>query len=73
MESGDWIGLSALAVALVSFGVNAYFTRHERRARMTEIDLLRRQVEGEATERDEPGISPIRVGSREKLIGVGVG
>jgi hypothetical protein len=53
MESGDWIGLSALAVALLSFFANAYFTRNERQTRVTEINLLRRQVEGEADERDE--------------------
>ena len=52
MESGDWIGLSALAVALLSFFANAYFTRNERQTRVTEINLLRRQVEGEADERD---------------------
>jgi hypothetical protein len=53
MESGDWIGLVALLVALASFVVNAYFTRHERRAWIAEVELLRRQVEGEATDRDE--------------------
>jgi hypothetical protein len=53
MDLGDWIAVLALVVAIVSFVANLYFTRQERRARTTEIDLLRRQVEGEDAERDE--------------------
>jgi hypothetical protein len=44
---------AALVVALASFVVNAHVTRQERERRISEIDLLRRQVEREDAERDE--------------------
>jgi hypothetical protein len=43
-----WIAILALVVGLASLG----FTALERRARVAELDLLRRQVEGEERDRE---------------------
>jgi hypothetical protein len=48
MDAGAWIAVLALALS----GVSLVFTFLERRARVTELDLLRRQVEGQESERE---------------------
>jgi hypothetical protein len=49
MEAGDWIAVIALAVG----GASLVLTALERKTRITEVELLRRQVEVAESEREE--------------------
>lgn len=46
MDVGNWIALFGAAVALLVGISSIIFTAIERKARITELELLRRQVEG---------------------------
>jgi hypothetical protein len=52
MQTSDWISAVALVIAAASLIYSFWSAHHERDDRNTQLDLLRRQVEGEAAARD---------------------